>query len=319
MTPAPDPPLREPTVAVVILTWNGQEDTLRCLASLAESTWPRLRVYVADNASSDGTEAEVREQFPEVEFIQNGSNLGFAGGNNTGIAAAIDRGANLVLLLNNDTVVPPDAVGDLVRTLAESPRAGACSPVLPYLADPQRLWFAGSHYDPARGHSGRNSAYETGAAPLPDEPVEVDRLVGAAMLVRADVIRAVGSLDPDLFYLHEDVDWSLRIRAAGHTLLLDPRVAIPHAVAASQGGHSQSPLTAYYGTRNDLELGRRYGPAGRMRRAWRQTVSFGIHVAAARNAPAGSRLACARASLAGLADYRRRRLGPRGGSGLSGA
>ena len=309
MTGAPAPDL--PLVAVVVLTWNGRADTLRCLDSLAEAGWPRLRVYVVDNASTDGTEAAVRERFPEVRYLQTGANLGFAGGNNVGIEAAVGDGADLVFVLNNDTVVPPTAISGLVRTLDEHPNAGACSPVLPYLAEPERLWFAGSHYDPMRGHSGRNSAYETGAAPLPDGPVEVERLVGAAMLVRTAVIHEVGVFDPALFYLHEDVDWSLRIRGAGHSLLLEPRVAIPHAVAASQQGHSVSPTTAYYGTRNDLEIGRRYGPEQRTARLRRQILSFAIHLAAARRGAPGTRLACARSAVAGLVDYRRRQLGPR--------
>ncbi len=298
-------------VAVVVLTWNGVEDTLACLASLAQSDWPNLEVIVADNGSADGTPAAVRGAGTASLVIENEDNLGFAAGNNAGIAAALERGADLVFVLNNDTIVPAATIGELVRALEESPRAGACSAVLTYADAPRRIWFAGSPFDPSRGRAGRASRYETGAA-LPSYPFAIDRVVGAAMLVRREAIEEVGLLAEELFYLYEDVEWSLRMRGAGWTVLLVPNARVAHRVASSQNGQPVSPTTAYYGTRNDLELGRRYGTARGPRALRRDAGCCLVHLAQVRRARPGQRLACLRATLAGANDFRRGRLGRRG-------
>jgi GT2 family glycosyltransferase len=97
-----------PKVGVVVLNWNGKEDTLACLESLASVTYPAFEIYVVDNGYSDGSVPVVRSRFPNSTVIENGRNLGFAGGNNVGIRYALERGADYVLILNNDTLVAPD-------------------------------------------------------------------------------------------------------------------------------------------------------------------------------------------------------------------
>jgi GT2 family glycosyltransferase len=308
MPPPATSPIR--SVAVVVLTWNGLADTLACLHSVAAIDWPGLNVIVSDNASTDGTAQHVRAAGLAGLVIENRENLGFAGGNNVGIDAALAAGADAILLLNNDTVVPPAAVRTLVQVLDERPLAGACSPVLTFSSEPTRLWFAGSPFDPQRGRAGRASLYERGVA-LPAAPFEIDRATGAAVLVRRQVVEDVGALDSDLFFLYEDVDWSLRMRDAGWRILLTPDVRVAHRVAASQNGHPVTPTTAYYGTRNDLEIGHRYGPHTRLGATRRQAGCILVHLAQLRRAPAGARIATFRATLAGVLDYRRRRFGRR--------
>ena len=134
-----------------MVTWNGIADTLSCLMSVAASNWPDLHVIVSDNGSSDGTPVRVRAAGLADVVIENGSNLGFGGGNNVGIRAAMAAGADAILLLNNDTRVPPNAIPLLVRALDGQPDAGACSPALVFDSLPSRLWFAGSPFDPTRG------------------------------------------------------------------------------------------------------------------------------------------------------------------------
>src|SRR5579871_2335057 len=120
-----------PAVAVVVLSWNGRDDTLACLASLAKADAPGLVTIVADNGSADGTAEAVAEQFPTVELIQNGANLGFAGGNNAGIRRALELGATHVLVLNNDTELDPGFLGALLDEARKRPDAGAlCSKIL---------------------------------------------------------------------------------------------------------------------------------------------------------------------------------------------
>src|SRR3954447_1414999 len=99
---------RGPHVAIVILAWNGREDTLRCLESVDALDWDDLSTIVVDNGSSDGVVEAVRERFPHVRVIRSERNLGFAGGNNLGLRAAHEAGADYLMILNNDTVIAPN-------------------------------------------------------------------------------------------------------------------------------------------------------------------------------------------------------------------
>lgn len=303
-------PIRK--VAVVILNWNGRDDTLDCLASLQRSRWSDLAVVVSDNGSSDGSRDAIAAAHPTVRFIPNGRNVGFAAGNNAGIEHALGLGADAVFVLNNDTVVPPETIAALVAALEADPHAGAACPAVAFADHPCRLWFAGSHYDPALARAGRISKWEGGEELLPAQPIRVDRGVGAAMLVRTEVIRDVGAFAEELFFLYEDVEWSLRMREAGWHILLVSRARILHKVAASQGGEALTPLTAYYGTRNDLEVGRRHSGLLRSAALRRELGCLGVHVVTAlRRAPARTRWSCVVAALVGWRDFRRGQLGPR--------
>lgn len=292
-----------------MLSWNGLQHTLACLESLEATVYPALHIIVVDNGSTDGT-VERLQRCSNVDLIENGRNLGFATANNVGIRHALDRGMEAVLVLNNDTLVEPHAIGRLMAALNADPRAGACSPVLPYVSDPERWWFAGASYEPDRGRSGRSSTYERGA-PLPEGPVPIDRVVGAAMLMRRQTLQEAGLFSDELFFLYEDVDWSLRARAAGWRLLLVPLARIDHSVSASQGGEPVTPVTAYYGTRNDLELGRRHGSHGGLRGLRRQVTCLAVHVAQVRRAARGARRSTLWATAAGARDFGRHRLGER--------
>ena len=111
-------------VAIILVNWNGWQDTAACVESCRALDWPNFRITIVDNASTDGSEAKLRELFPEIEIIQTGCNLGFAGGNNAGIRRALEHEAEYVWLLNNDTTVAPDALTALVDALENAPAAG---------------------------------------------------------------------------------------------------------------------------------------------------------------------------------------------------
>src|SRR3989304_8553833 len=131
-----------PPVYVIVLSWNGKNDTLECLASLQQLTYPNARVVVVDNASSDGTCDAIRSAFPNIELIVNNSNLRFAGGNNVGIRRSLERGAKYVLVLNNDTVVDRDFLSRLVEAAESDKKIGVVGPKIYYYDKPRRIWFA---------------------------------------------------------------------------------------------------------------------------------------------------------------------------------
>src|SRR6185369_1745681 len=112
--------MRPDQVAIVVLNWNRRADTLACLESLAQAEIGGAALYVVDNGSQDGSAAAVREAYPHVRVIALPENRGFAGGNNAGIRAALDAGAEGVLLLNNDTRVSPDFLAALLAAINSS-------------------------------------------------------------------------------------------------------------------------------------------------------------------------------------------------------
>jgi hypothetical protein len=294
-------------VAVVVLSWNGRDDTLDCLGSLARVRWERLTQIVVDNGSTDGTLEAVRAAFPDVEAIRSEENVGFADGNNIGIRAALEAGADYVFLLNNDTLVDEGVVEALVTEAARRPDAGALCPLIHYVDPPDRIWYAGARFDPRAVHNGRHTGYGERDVGQYHAVREIGRATGAAMFVPRRVVEEVGYLDGRLFIQVEDVDWSLRMRAAGYRILFVPGALVSHRVAMTSGGE-RAPVTAYYEMRNTLVVSSRHAPLRGLPRLRRELGSLAVHLLHARLAR--NPVANARAVLAGWRDFHTGRLGP---------
>lgn len=109
-------------VYIIILNWNGWQDTVECVVSCLNLRHDNCRILIVDNGSTDGSETFLRKRFPDTELIQTGENRGFAGGNNIGISHAMANGADYVWLLNNDTIVDPDSLSELIRVAKKNER-----------------------------------------------------------------------------------------------------------------------------------------------------------------------------------------------------
>jgi GT2 family glycosyltransferase len=223
-------------VAVVVVNWNQRAMTLECLDSLARVTAPRVRVILVDNGSTDGSAAAVREAFPQVDVIETGRNLLFAGGNNAGIRHALALDISLVALLNNDTLVDPGFLEPLAEALEGDPRCGMVSPKIFYADHPATLWYAGGEISFWKGE-----IKHRGIRALDGEEFnvggETGYATGCCLMTRRDVLDRVGLLDESFRMYGEDVDWSMRVREAGWTVRYEPRSRIWHRVSASVGGH----------------------------------------------------------------------------------
>ena len=297
-------------VAIVVLSLDGREDTLACLASLRQVAWEGpLTILVVDNGSSDGTSEAVREQFGDVVLVRSERNLGFAGGNNLGIRRALELGADDVILLNNDTEVDPALVTELERARAERPDAGALCPLITYAEPRELIWYAGARFDPRRGYHGSQDGYRIPDTGQYAEVRETERFSGCCVLFPRDVLEETGGFDEDLFLHYEDIEWSLRIRAMGRRIYVVPSARVLHKVSAGSGGEN-SPTLAYYGMRNVLVVCRRHAPLGRLRSALREAEAVAAQVLHACKAPQPRRNLAAVAE--GWRDQRRGRLGQRG-------
>ena len=219
-----------------------------------------LAIICVDNASTDGSVEAVRREFPAVKVIESGANLGFSGGNNVGIRAALEGGAEWVVLVNNDATVAPDFVEAFEAAAAQHPKAGALCGKVFFAESANRIWFAGQRFSTTTGYSGRPRGYGRKDGPEYAEVITIQRAVGAFMAVSRSVLGVVGLLDDELFAYVEDVDWSLRIRAAGFEVLFVPEARAWHRVSASTGGEAVSTHTLYYGVRNTIAVTERHRP-----------------------------------------------------------
>lgn len=303
-------------VTIVVLSWNGRDDTLACLRSLRAVTYEPISVLVVDNGSSDGTVEAVRDAFAEVELLPQPANLGFAEGNNIGIRHALSRGSDYVLVLNNDTRADPGFLEPLVAAAEARSDAGALCPKILFEEAPDRIWFAGAAYDARRGYQGRLAGYRERDSAAFEGVRESERATGTAMLVPAAVLERVGGFDRELFAYSEDVDWSLRARAAGYRIYVVGDSRVYHRVSASSGGES-SPVSLYYGVRNALVVAERHAPLGPLGTWRRRGTIVGAHTAQALRS--GSRRAGIAAVVEGWRDFRAGVLGQRRASTSSSA
>ncbi|MGZ4387218.1 MAG: glycosyltransferase family 2 protein [Gaiellaceae bacterium] len=297
-----------PRVGVVVLSWNRREDTLACLRSLDRVGYEPMDVVVVDNGSSDGSAEAVRGEFERAELIALETNRGFAGGNNAGIRRALELGAEHVLVLNNDTEVEPGAVSALVEAAASRPDAASLGAKILYAARPELIWFVGADFDPRRGYNGRRAGYRERDGERFAGVLETQVACGAAMLVPGPVLEKVGLFDEDLFAYSEDLDWSLRARAAGLRHYVVGASRVRHRVSISSGGEN-APATLYYGIRNTLTVCERHAPLTPAAAWRRRLVSLAAHAAQALRS--GRRREGLRAVANGWRDFRRGRLGGR--------
>ena len=236
-----------PLVSIIILNWNGWRDTLACVESCHRLDWPNFNVVVVDNASSDGSEELLRQNLTDVEIIQSGANLGFAGGNNVGIRHALERGANYVWLLNNDAVADPQALTTLVETMGNHPDAAIAGSKIFYHEEPRKIWSAGGMWEKGRLHLRQRGANEMDQGQF-EELSEVDSVSGCSMLVRSTVIEKIGLMDEEYFLYWEDSEWCARSRSRGYKVLFVPDSKVWHKVSVST--RQSSFLQYYYYTRN---------------------------------------------------------------------
>jgi hypothetical protein len=256
-----------PRVAIIVLNWNGLNDTLDCLGSLSQLDYQDYRVVVVDNGSVDGSVPVIRERFPEVTLIENGENLGYVGGNNVGWRYAMAQGADYALLLNNDTVVDPAFLRILVDAAEAEPTVGIAGPTIYYHERPDVIWSAGGAIDWQRGSTQMVGLDKRDEGQFGQVPRTVDFVTGCAMLVRRAMPEQVGLLDERFFAYYEEAEWCVRASRAGFKIVHVPLAHIWHKI--SPAAQADSPLVHYYMSRNRLLFLKATG-AGL--RAWLHTL-----------------------------------------------
>jgi GT2 family glycosyltransferase len=224
-----------PSIVVVILNWNGAADTIACLDSISRQTSRDVQVLVVDNGSEDDSTDRIKgwatDHHLAIELIENGANLGFAAGSNVGIRHALTAGADHVLLLNNDTVLAPDAVEILTRFLDQKPDFAAVTGQIRY-ADRPVIWNCGGNLTWFGSRRYLFSEQPASAAPQSGWR-RITFITGCATLVRASVFEQMGLLTERFFFGEEDYEFSLRMQRARRSMACCFDAVIQHKVGSS--------------------------------------------------------------------------------------
>ncbi|MBI4435824.1 MAG: glycosyltransferase family 2 protein [Candidatus Omnitrophica bacterium] len=234
--------MNTPKVAIVLLNYNQAQGTSRCLESLKHLAYPSFEVLVVDNGSREDPEMKLKDRFPTVHWMGLRENIGFAAGCNQGIRWGLSRGAEAILLLNNDAVTQPDFLAKMVETSSEGPAVGVVGAVIYRAEDPIRPFLSGMRFDFLRTKVVRCLPTQEGK--------EVPCVSGACFLIQKECLEKVGLLDERFFIYFEETDFCYRARKRGFRVLYDPRVSLQHEEGATFG--RESAATRYFYTRNRL-------------------------------------------------------------------
>jgi len=227
----------DPKVSIIILNWNGLEDTIECLESLKKITYPNYEVIVVDNGS-EGNDAQVlREKFGDyIHLIQNDRNYGFAEGNNIGMRYAINSGAQYMLLLNNDTVVDTDFLTELVKNAEVDAMIGIVGPKIYYYDFEGKndiIWSAGGKIHWWRLQVYHHIGLNDNDLPKYQNTISVDWVTGAAMMIKSSTIEQLSFLNSGYFFGMEDVEYCIKARKRDYGVVYVPSARIWHKVSAS--------------------------------------------------------------------------------------
>ncbi|MCF8233944.1 MAG: glycosyltransferase family 2 protein [Bacteroidales bacterium] len=241
-----------PLVSIITVNYDHPEVTCDLIDSLNKITYPNIEIIVVDNNSPNDDPGIIKHRFPNIVFVQNPINYGFAAGNNFGIMRAKGK---YVMLLNNDTVVSKDFLEPLIEKLEKNPDIGAVSPKIRFFHTPDTLQYAG--YTPINYYTMRNFAvgYREVDKGQHDRDSETAYGHGAAIVVPMDVIKKIGLMSYIFFLYYEEADWCARIKKAGYRIFYVHNSLVYHKESISTG--KLSPMKIYYLNRNRLVFMRR--------------------------------------------------------------
>jgi len=220
-------------VYAVVLAWNHIDVTLECLESLSMSTYPNLRIVVVDNGSNDNTSVEAVRHYSNIEVVRIIDNVGIARGYNQGINFALEHNADYVIALNNDTIVAPEMITELVKAIQSHPKAGIVSPkIYHFYGDKTRLWCAGAkwqRFPPCIKLIGSNASDSVRFC----QEFKLSYVTSCCILISRDALEKVGLFDPAYYFYYDDWDLSERYLASGYEIWFIPTAHIWHKVSVS--------------------------------------------------------------------------------------
>lgn len=256
-------------IGFVTVNYHSDQDTLELIEQLAKCSVPKgssLVLYVVDNDKSE----DLRKKLNKYKFsiyLDSPGNIGFAGGNNIGLKKCIEDRIDIIVMINNDTLVPEDLVEKISSSPITDGRVGVVGGLIYFAkgfeygegySETDRgkvIWYAGGKYDWANTYASHVGVDEVDRGQY-QKVVETDFITGCLFITRSDVLEKVGLFDERYCLYFEDSDLGMRISKAGYKKMFDPNIKIWHKVAQSSG--IGSPLNDYFLTRNRLLFGSTY-------------------------------------------------------------
>jgi GT2 family glycosyltransferase len=220
-------------IAIVIVNWERPHDTIECIRSILASKESGIQIILVDNGSRDDSVEQIKQSYPDVHLVQLSRNIGFSGGYNEGIRYALISGSPFIFLLNNDTIIEPETLRELVNS-----KWDISVPKILHYDKPEIVWAAGArwrHFPPSVTMIG----YDQKDNPSYDIPAQLDYATGCALMVKREVLEAVTGFDPAFENYMEDYDFSFRVRQAGFTLGYVPKAHVYHKVSKTLGSSSR--------------------------------------------------------------------------------
>jgi GT2 family glycosyltransferase len=240
--------MSDPLLFVIVLNNNSRDDTVACLKSLTQSDYQNFKIILLDLASGQDTIEFFHNEFPQIQIIPLIENLGYAGNNNIGIKAALEQGAEWLLILNNDTVLGVSCLSSLMHAGSRDSSVGVVGPLVYHYDEPDVIQSAGGVFDKdwRNIHLGLNEP-DCGQY---NAITEVDWVSGCAIMVRCALVEQVGPLDPDYFLYWEETEWCIRASRAGWKVVHVPYAKIWHK--GVKRSYEPRAYVTYYMTRNYL-------------------------------------------------------------------
>lgn len=240
-----------PKVTIITLNWNGKVDTLECLNSLRQLRYANFDTVVVDNGSTDGSVDTLRAQHPDITVLANDKNLGYAEGFNIGIRRAYQNGADYFLIVNNDTVLDPDALAEMVKIAEQDARIGFVSGKVFWYTKRDVLQTVGRLNDPLLLIGPHIGSGQVDHGQF-DQVCDYDFVDDVFLLVRRAAYEAVGGYDPAFFLYFEETDWCARVRRAGFRIVYAPGSRIWHKGIIGNENLPLSPKRIFYLQRNEI-------------------------------------------------------------------
>lgn len=259
-------PYTKSKVSIIILNWNGLEDTVECLESLKKMTYPNYEVILVDNGS-EGNDAQVlKEKFGDyIHLIQNDKNYGYTGGNNIGMRYVLhDSASEYILILNNDTVVTSDLLDHMVQVAESDASIGMVGSKVCYYDCPERIQGIGGKVNMWTGRASLIGfkGIDTGQY---DTEQEVGYIFGCCLLVKTEVVRKIGLFDESYFCYWDETDYCFRARTAGYGVVYAPAATVWHKASLQLKVWDKSPKggrvggsSYYYMARNNFKFMRKH-------------------------------------------------------------
>jgi len=257
--------MNPPKVSIIILNWNGLEDTIECLESLKKITYSNYEVIVVDNGSKRNDAQVLQEKFGDyIHLIRNDKNYGYTGGNNIAIRYVLKNySPDYFLILNNDTVVAPDFLGQMIKVAENDASIGIAGPKVYYYGSSNRIQSAGARINMKTSQNSLIGIEQVDTGQY-DLQQQVDYVSGCCLLIKKELIQKVGLFDESYFCYWDETDYCFRVRQAGYKIVYAPHAKIWHKKSITlqpwyrtmrrRDQANALPYSLYFMTRNNFKF-----------------------------------------------------------------